>query len=95
MKMMTAALAGAAVGAVATLAMSPETREKLKERLSTAKDDVSDLVEKGKKAVSNVAQTAKDEYSGLLEESKKTVSHHSNNSGLGSKKSQDDLKTAI
>jgi gas vesicle protein len=85
-KLMTVAAIGAVAGAAATLAMSPETREKLKDRFSSAKDDVEGLVEKGKKAVKDVAQVAKDEYNGLVDDSKKAVNHNV-------RKTQEDLKT--
>lgn len=55
-KIVIAALAGAAVGAVAALLLAPasgkETREKLKEKFAGAKDKVSDLLNKS-------AETAK------------------------------------
>jgi gas vesicle protein len=51
-KIIIAALAGAAVGAVAALLLAPasgkETREKLKEKFGEAKDKISDML--GKRA---------------------------------------------
>lgn len=58
-KIITAGLAGAAVGAVAALLLAPasgkETREKIKGALASAKDKVNDLTGRG------TPQTQKDE----------------------------------
>lgn len=64
-KVIIAALAGAAVGAVAALLLAPksgkETRADLKEKLSAAKDKVSDFLNKEKSALDGMAEKAKKE----------------------------------
>lgn len=62
-KIVTAALAGAVIGAATALLLSPtsgkELRGKLKDKLSSAKDELDHLVDQGKQMVNNVAGTAK------------------------------------
>lgn len=64
-KVIIAALAGAAVGAVAALLLAPksgkETRAELKDKLAAAKDKVSDFLNKEKSALDGAAKKAKEE----------------------------------
>ena len=77
-KIVVAALAGAAVGAVAALLLAPasgkETREKLAETLSSAKDKVSNLISRGKEAASDLIAEGKETAKDLKNDVKRTGS---------------------
>jgi gas vesicle protein len=74
-KIITAALAGAAVGAVAALLLAPasgkETREKLKDSLASAKDKVSNLISKGKEAATDLLAEGKETAKEFKNETKR------------------------